>query len=61
MFFFEMMQRITTEMQESTVALQISSTEPQIMDICMAPGGYTASASRISPGTFVFCVKLPES
>lgn len=55
------MQSIAAGMHELTRALQISSKEPQIIDLCMAPGGYTASAININPSAIVFGVTLPQT
>jgi 23S rRNA U2552 (ribose-2'-O)-methylase RlmE/FtsJ len=60
-YFFEMMQHIGDEMQASTGALYISSEKPCIMDLCMAPGGYTASAIKLNPNATVFGVTLPKA
>ena len=56
-----MMQRIGDEMQAATGALHVSSKKPCIMDLCMAPGGYTASAIKLNPNATVFGVTLPKA
>ena len=53
------MQRIGAELQNATQALSIKSHNPRIMDLCMAPGGYTASAVKVNPSATVFGVTLP--
>lgn len=58
-FFFALMQRIGAEMHAVTGALRILSHEPRIMDLCMAPGGYTASAMNVNPGATILGVTLP--
>lgn len=57
--FFNLMQRIGNEMQETTGAMSL--TDPgQILDLCMAPGGYSASALKFNPRASVSGATLPE-
>lgn len=58
-FFFGLMQRIGDEMQIATGALSILSPNPRILDLCMAPGGYTASALKVNPDATAIGVTLP--
>ncbi|CZR68301.1 uncharacterized protein PAC_18200 [Phialocephala subalpina] len=62
--FYRMMQEIGDEMQEATNALSLSNgsrNELQILDLCMAPGGYTASALKYNPTAKAFGITLhPE-
>ncbi|OBT64110.1 hypothetical protein VE03_06249 [Pseudogymnoascus sp. 23342-1-I1] len=59
---YKMMQEIGDEMHKSTRCL---SPQPNcegkmdILDICMAPGGYTASALKHNPGATAFGISLP--
>jgi 23S rRNA U2552 (ribose-2'-O)-methylase RlmE/FtsJ len=57
-----MMKQIGDELEDQTHALsQISDgTETvKILDLCMAPGGYTASALKYNPGATAFGITLP--
>ena len=53
------MQRIGDEMQESTGALSLSEARPQVLDLCMAPGGYSASVLKHSPHAHISGITLP--
>lgn len=53
------MQRIGDEIQATTHALSLSEPDAQVLDICMAPGGYSASALRYSPHARVSGLTLP--
>lgn len=53
------MQRSGDHIQEATAALTLP-TDPQILDLCMAPGGYTASALKYNPGAKVSAITLPR-
>jgi 23S rRNA U2552 (ribose-2'-O)-methylase RlmE/FtsJ len=60
--FYNMMQQIGDELEDQTLALsQISegTEEVKILDLCMAPGGYTASALKYNPGAKAFGITLP--
>ncbi|SLM35606.1 S-adenosyl-L-methionine-dependent methyltransferase-like [Lasallia pustulata] len=60
--FFRMMQGIGDELQASTDALTVTSERGEvvkILDICMAPGGYTASALKYNPAAIACGVTLP--
>ena len=57
-----MMQGIGDELQASTNALSVTSEcgeVVKILDLCMAPGGYTASALKYSPEAIACGVTLP--
>jgi 23S rRNA U2552 (ribose-2'-O)-methylase RlmE/FtsJ len=59
-----MMQQIGDELQESTHALSLTSNyaeEVKILDICMAPGGYTSSALKYNCRATVFGITLPPA
>ena len=53
------MQRIGDEIQATTHALSLSEPDAQVLDICMAPGGYSASALKYSPHARVSGLTLP--
>ncbi|KAI4227190.1 MAG: hypothetical protein L6R40_008219 [Gallowayella cf. fulva] len=57
--FFNLMQRIGTEMQETMGAMSLADPG-QILDLCMAPGGYSASALKFNPRASVSGATLPE-
>lgn len=60
--FFNMMKEIGDEMQGRTHCLGPPSNcegGMNILDICMAPGGYTASALKYNPGAPAFGISLP--
>jgi 23S rRNA U2552 (ribose-2'-O)-methylase RlmE/FtsJ len=57
-----MMQEIGNEMQRATGALSQNSRTSEdfaILDLCMAPGGYTASALKYNPTAKAVGVTLP--
>ena len=57
------MQQIGDELQESTGAVAQRSFRVdgiKILDLCMAPGGYTASALKYNPGAAAFGITLPS-
>jgi len=59
-----MMQQIGDEMQDDTLALShpFQSIESiNILDLCMAPGGYTSSALKYNPGATSFGITLPPN
>jgi len=60
--FYNMMRQIGDELQVSTGGLSLTSrdTEPiKVLDLCMAPGGYTTSALRYNPSATAFGITLP--
>ncbi|KAL2040578.1 hypothetical protein N7G274_006557 [Stereocaulon virgatum] len=60
-YLYNMMQRIGTEMQDATGVLTIPHPSPKVLDLCMAPGGYTSSALKYNPQCHVCAITLPES
>lgn len=54
------MLQIGDELHDATGALALSGTSPQVLDLCMAPGGYTASALKYSPHAHVSGITLSE-
>ena len=57
--FFNLMQRIGDEMHDTTGVMSLVDTG-NILDLCMAPGGYSASALKVSPQASVSGATLPE-
>ena len=55
------MQQIGNEMQECTHVLSQPPGDMKILDLCMAPGGYTASALKYNPGASAFGITLPHT
>ena len=47
--FYNMMQRIGDEMQAATGVLSLPEPRAHVLDVCIAPGGYSASALKYSP------------
>ncbi|KAI1760170.1 hypothetical protein GGR53DRAFT_526380 [Hypoxylon sp. FL1150] len=63
-FFYELMKKIGEELHHFThafVILRSDSTPPQILDMCMAPGGFLATAMRKNPGAQAMTFSLPVS
>ena len=56
---FNLMQRIGNEMHEITGVMSLVDTR-NILDLCMAPGGYSASALKFNPQASVSGATLPE-
>ncbi|KAI1393117.1 uncharacterized protein F4822DRAFT_439325 [Hypoxylon trugodes] len=59
--FFRMMMKIGEEIHQSTNAFAIRSREPRILDMCMAPGGFLATALKHNPGAKGLAFSLPPS
>lgn len=59
--FYNLMRRIGDELQASTKALSLPEPCAEVLDICMAPGGYSASALKYSPHAHVSGLSLPPS
>jgi 23S rRNA U2552 (ribose-2'-O)-methylase RlmE/FtsJ len=62
--FYEMMKEIGEEMHRSTGALVILKTaapNQDILDLCMAPGGFLATVLGINPGARALGFSLPIS
>ncbi|KAH9205105.1 hypothetical protein DL95DRAFT_417714 [Leptodontidium sp. 2 PMI_412] len=60
--FYQMMQEIGDEMQTKTGAFsQVNRPEDgfRILDLCMAPGGYTSSALKYNPAAKAISITLP--
>lgn len=58
-----MMQSIGDELEASTGALTsvLRGDNVQVLDLCMAPGGFTASALKYYPQAEAFGISLPRS
>lgn len=54
------MRHIGDEMQRETRALELQRSKNKVLDLCMAPGGYTASICKYSPQANVSAITLPE-
>lgn len=64
MFFYNMMKQIGAEMQSSTGAFTIFDTgfwQPSILDFCMAPGGFVATALNVNPEAQATGFSLPPA
>ncbi|PVH86684.1 hypothetical protein DL98DRAFT_557208 [Cadophora sp. DSE1049] len=64
--FYRMMQQIGDEMQTKTGAFShVNRTQPgddfRILDLCMAPGGYTSAALKYNPGSNATGITLPPN
>jgi 23S rRNA U2552 (ribose-2'-O)-methylase RlmE/FtsJ len=60
--FYQMMKQIGEEMHQSTHALATSDTvRPNILDMCMAPGGFLAKVLEKNPGASALGLSLPVS
>ncbi len=55
-----MMQQIGDELQDATGALTINTEQPEVLDLCMAPGGYALSALKYNTLAHVSGITLPE-
>ena len=58
---YNLMRKIGDEMQRETRALSLQHPRAEVLDLCMAPGGYTASVCKYSPQAQVSAITLPES
>ncbi|KAH7013655.1 hypothetical protein EDB80DRAFT_890704 [Ilyonectria destructans] len=60
-YFYTMMQGIGKELHRATKAFDLSHTTNQraILDMCMAPGGFTASVLKKYPEAHVRAMSLP--
>lgn len=55
------MRQIGDEIQDVTGALSLPQSHKEVLDICMAPGGYSASALKYSPHARISGITLPDS
>ncbi|KAI1099453.1 hypothetical protein F4804DRAFT_345497 [Jackrogersella minutella] len=63
LFFYRMMMKIGEELHRSTNAFAKPNGSPQmkILDMCMAPGGFLATALRNNAGAEALAFSLPPS
>jgi hypothetical protein len=62
--FFKLMRTIGLELHDATSALTIrgnGNSRPAILDLCMAPGGFSSVALYLNPSAHVRGVSLPPS
>jgi hypothetical protein len=62
--FFRLMRTIGLELHDATSALTISSngnSRPAILDLCMAPGGFSSAALHLNQSAYLRGVSLPPS
>ncbi|KAF9888628.1 hypothetical protein FE257_008560 [Aspergillus nanangensis] len=61
--FFRMMQRIGHELHKAhnIIPPPLASPNLQVLDICMAPGGYSATVLKHNPTAQIFGLSLPET
>jgi 23S rRNA U2552 (ribose-2'-O)-methylase RlmE/FtsJ len=57
---FDMMYRIGLEMDVSTGAFHLPGSTPTVLDLCLAPGGFTRYALQRCPSAKVDAFSLPE-
>lgn len=57
--FFKLMRRIGNEMQDTTGVMSLPDPG-QILDLCMAPGGYSASVLKFNRRASISGATLPE-
>ncbi|KAI9880240.1 MAG: hypothetical protein M1830_004584 [Pleopsidium flavum] len=64
MGFFLMMKRIAFEMNDLTGAISLADDEDssitQVLDLCMAPGGYSAAILDLHPAASIDAICLPH-
>lgn len=54
------MRQIGDEIQATTGVLALKTESPNVLNLCMAPGSYTASILKFNPHAHVSGVTLPE-
>ncbi|XXH01841.1 hypothetical protein Hte_008203 [Hypoxylon texense] len=62
--FYDLMKKIGEELHQVTKAFEIrqnKSTQPRILDMCMAPGGFLATALGKNPNAWALAFSLPMS
>ncbi|KAH6634736.1 hypothetical protein B0J18DRAFT_417023 [Chaetomium sp. MPI-SDFR-AT-0129] len=62
--FYKLMRLIGFELDKETRALTIqgrSNSRPAILDLCMAPGGFSSAALRCNPSALLRGISLPPS
>ncbi|KAL9565615.1 hypothetical protein ACKAV7_009797 [Fusarium commune] len=62
-YFFELMKKIGQELQDNNQAFTVQADPgkpPNILDICMAPGGFLAAALKFNPDARALAFSLPH-
>lgn len=65
--FYTMMKEIGFEMNNATLALFLgghhadSSAKAQVLDLCIAPGGYSAAVLELNPTASIDALTLPQN
>ncbi|KAG0649712.1 hypothetical protein D0Z07_3592 [Hyphodiscus hymeniophilus] len=62
--FYKMMIKIAHDLDSTTEALHppvLAGRNIKVMDICMAPGGYSAAVLQMHPGAEIFGLTLPKN
>ena len=57
--FYEMTKRVGKGMALETSIFRLDSVCPRMLDLCMAPGGFTTTAAKETPRLFIDAVTLP--
>ncbi|OJJ84459.1 uncharacterized protein ASPGLDRAFT_125888, partial [Aspergillus glaucus CBS 516.65] len=57
--FYEMTLQIGDGLASMTGVFNLESACPQVLDLCMAPGGFTATAKKYLPTSLINAVTLP--
>ncbi|KAF5694425.1 methyltransferase family like protein [Fusarium denticulatum] len=60
-YHYRLMQKIGEEIHNTTMGLATRTFPGTILDMCVAPGGFLATAKRLNPGAEVMGFSLPPS
>ncbi|KAH7187610.1 hypothetical protein DER44DRAFT_816495 [Fusarium oxysporum] len=60
-YHYRLMQKIGEEIHNTTMGLATRTSPGTILDMCVAPGGFLATAKRLNPGAEVMGFSLPPS
>jgi hypothetical protein len=52
--FYEMTKQVGKEMALETSIFRLDSVCPRMLDLCMAPSGFTSTAAKETPGLFIY-------
>lgn len=58
---FNLMRQIGKELHDTTHALSLPGPSPQVLDLCMAPGGFTSSVLKLNNHARVSGITLPKT
>lgn len=58
--FFRLMSTIGSEMNQATGAYEFGIWKPKVLDLCMAPGGYSHSILKRHPHARIDAITLPH-